>query len=170
MNAHLTLVAVMAGALLSGCATGKNEPVLNTVGPSPDQPSVANSTNGTLMVYSAYDVNADFAGRDRRSPVYSDYKIFTTDGKMLQQVHNNTGTILQDPLAVELSPGKYRVVAHVNGYARYLAVPVVIASRQTTILHLEGDGFWPDKAAFNQTNAVRLPDGRIIGWKAVPNL
>lgn len=119
-----------------------------------------------LVVYSAYDVNADFAGRDRRSPVYSNYKIFTADGQMLQKVHNNSGTILQDPVAVELSPGKYHVLAHANGYVRYLSVPVVIASGQTTVLHLEGDGFWPDQAAFNQTNAVRLPDGRIIGWRS----
>jgi hypothetical protein len=170
MKAYFTLIVIMAVALLSGCATRKNEPVLDTVGPASDQPLAANSTNGTLVVYSAYDVNADFAGRDRRSPVYSDYKIFTTDGQMLQKVHNNTGTILQDPVAVELSPGKYHVVAHANGYVRYVAVQVVIASRKATILHLEGDGFWPDQAAFNQTNAVRLPDGRIIGWKAVPNL
>jgi hypothetical protein len=170
MKTHFTLIVIMAGALLSGCAIGKNEPVLDTVGPSPNQPSVANSTNGTLVVYSAYDVNADFAGRDRRSPVYSDYKIFTTDGQMLQKVHNNSGTFLQDPVAVELSPGEYLVAAHANGYVRYVSVPIVIASRQTTVLHLEGDGFWPDQAAFNQTNAVRLPDGRIIGWKAAPNL
>jgi hypothetical protein len=166
MKTYFIVIAIMAVVFLSGCVTGKNEPVLDTVGPAPNQPLAANSTNGTLVVYSAYEVNADFAARDRRSPIYSNYKIYTTDGRMLQQVHNNSGTILQDPVAVELSPGKYHVVAHANGYVKYLTVPVVIVSRQTTVLHLEGDGFWPDKAAFNQTNAVRLPDGRIIGWKA----
>jgi hypothetical protein len=170
MKTYFTLTLIFAGALLSGCATGENKPALDTVGPSPNQPSATSSTNGTLVVYSAYEVNADFAARDRRSPIYSDYNILAADGKLLKKVHNNSGTILQCPVAVELSPGKYHVVAHANGYAGYLAVPVVIASLQTTILHLEGDGFWPDKAAFNQTNAVRLPDGRIIGWKAVPDL
>ena len=170
MKAFFTLMLILAIAVLSGCATGKNGLALDPVGPSPDQPATVNSTNGTLLVYSAYDVNADFAGRDRRSPEYSDYKILTTDGNLLQKVHNNSGTILQDPVAVELSPGKYHVVAHVNGYVRYVAVQVVIASRQTTVLHLEGGGFWPDESAFNQTNAVRLPDGVVIGWKAVPNL
>jgi hypothetical protein len=170
MKTYFAVVAIIAGAFLSGCTTDKNEPVLDTVGPSPDQPLAANSTSGTLVVYSAYEVNADFAARDHRSPIYSDYNILAADGKLLKKVHNNSGTILQCPVAVELSPGKYHVVAHANGYAGYLAVPVVIASLQTTILHLEGDGFWPDKAAFNQTNAVRLPDGRIIGWKAVPDL
>jgi hypothetical protein len=165
MKTSFALMLILATAFLSGCATGKNGLVLDPVGPAPNQPTTAHSTNGTLVVYSAYDVNADFAGRDRRSPVYSDYKIFTTDGQMLQKVHNNSGTILQDPVAVELSPGKYRIVAHANGYVRYVAVPVVIASRQTTILHLEGDGFWPNESVFNQTNAVRLPDGQIIGWR-----
>ena len=169
MKTVLILMSAVAGALLSGCVTGKNSLVLDTVGPAPTQPRTANSINGTLVVYSAYDINADFAGRDRRSPEYSDYKIFTADGKMLEKVHNNSGTILQDPLAVELPPGKYRVVAHSNGYG-YVTVPIVIASRQSTIVHLEGDGFWPDESAFNKTNAVRLPDGVIVGWKAAPEV
>jgi hypothetical protein len=52
---------LVATSFLSGCATGKDGPSLETVGPSTDQPLVANSTNGTLVVYSAYEVNADFA-------------------------------------------------------------------------------------------------------------
>jgi hypothetical protein len=52
----------------------------------------------------------------------------------------------------------------------YVDVPKVIAAGQTTILHLEGGGFWPDESAFNKTNAVRLPDGLVIGWKAATNL
>jgi hypothetical protein len=46
----------------------------------------------------------------------------------------------------------------------------VITPRQYTVVHLEGDGFWPDESVFNKTNAVRLPDGVIIGWKAAPEL
>jgi hypothetical protein len=167
MKIVFTLMSAVAGALLSGCVTEKNTLVLNTVGPGPTQAWVVNSTNGMLTVYSAYDSNADFAGRDRRSPEYSNYKIFTADGKIVEKVHNNSGTILQDPLAVELPPGKYRVVAHSNGYG-YVTVPIVITSRQCTVVHLEGDGFWPDESVFNKTNAVRLPDGVIVGWKAAP--
>ena len=128
------------------------------------------STNGTLVVYSAFKRNADFGSRDPNSPEYSDYKIFTTDGKLLKKVHNNSGTILQDAVPVELSTGKYHVMAHANGYGRYVVVPIVIAAGQTTILHLEGGGFWPNESVFNQTNAVRLPDGVVIGWKAATNL
>ncbi|HEY1717050.1 MAG TPA: hypothetical protein VGH42_02000 [Verrucomicrobiae bacterium] len=159
---------IVAGSFLSGCATGKNGTVLDTVGPSLPQPA-AISTNGTLVVYSAYEVNADFNARDPNRPEYSDYRIFTTDEKLLQRVRNNSGTILQDPLSVQLPPGKYNVIARANGYG-YLTIPVIIAARQNTILHLEGGGSWPHEPASNQTNAVRLPDGQVIGWKVATNL
>jgi hypothetical protein len=169
MKAFFTLIVIAAGTLLSGCATGKNGLALDTVGPPLPQPTAASSTNGTLLVYSAYEVNADFNARDPNRPEYSDYKILTSDGKLLQRVHNNSGTILQDAVTVELSPGKYNVIARANGYG-YVTVPVMIVTQQNTILHLEGGGFWPDESTFNQTNAVRLPDGQIIGWKVATNL
>jgi hypothetical protein len=135
------------------------------VGPVPAQTAAVNPHDGTLMVYSAYDVNADFNSRDPYRPEYSDYKIYTANGNLLQRVHNDSGTILQDPASVRLPAGKYRVVARANGYG-YVTVPVLIEAQQTTLLHLEGDSAWPDKSEFNQTNAVRLPDGRIVGWRA----
>jgi hypothetical protein len=170
MKTYFTSTAILAVALLSGCATGKNGLVLDTVGP-PFQPAASNSTltNGTLVVYSAFRRNADFNALDPNRPEYSDYKIFDTDGKLLQRVHNNSGTILQDAVPVELSPGKYNVVARANGYG-YVTIPVMIVAQQDTILHLEGGGFWPNESAFNQTNAVRLPDGQIVGWKAAASL
>jgi hypothetical protein len=170
MKTSFALMLILATAFLSGCATGKNGLVLDPAGPAPNQPTTAHSTNGTLVVYSAFKRNADFSSRDPNSPEYSDYKIFTTDGKLLQKVHNNDGTILQGPVSVELSLGKYNVMIHANGYGRYVVAPIVIAAGQTTILHLEGGGFWPDESAFNKTNAVRLPDGLVIGWKVAPDL
>lgn len=169
MKISLTLLAIAVGALLSGCATGKNGLALDTVGPPLPQPMAAISTNGTLVVYSANEVNADFNARDPNRPEYSDYKILTTDGKLLQRVHNNSGTILQDVVPVQLPPGKYNVIARANGYG-YLTIPVIISAQQITMLHLEGGGSWPDESVFNQTNAVRLPDGQIIGWKIATSL
>jgi hypothetical protein len=169
MKAFFALMLILAIAVLSGCATGKNGFALDPVGPSPNQPAADNATNGTLVVYSAYEVNADFNARDPNSPEYSDYNILTADDRLLQKVHNNSGTILQEAVPVGLSPGKYHIVAHSNGYG-YLVVPVIIAAGQTTTLHLEGDGFWPNESAFNRINAVRLPDGVVIGWKAATNL
>jgi hypothetical protein len=169
MKTFLTFNIIAAGVLLVSCATGNSGITLDTVGPVPTQSAAISSTNGTLVVYSAYEVNADYNSRDPYRPEYSDYKIFTTDGKLLQKVHNNSGTILQDPMSVELQPGKYRVIARVNGYG-YVTVPIIIAPQQNTILHLEGGGFWPNESVFNQYNAVCLPDGQVIGWKAATNL
>ncbi|HVU27995.1 MAG TPA: hypothetical protein VHG71_09700 [Verrucomicrobiae bacterium] len=164
MKKFIFSTSIVAAFVLSGCMTAKNVTVLDTVGPVRKELTAKNSTNGTLIVYSAYEVNADFNARDPNRPEYSDYKILTAGGKLLQKVHNNTGTILADPLPVPLTPGKYIVVVRANGYGR-LTIPVVIEARRSTVLHLEGGGSWPDESVFNQTNAVRLDDGQIIGWK-----
>jgi hypothetical protein len=164
MKIFLTSNIVAAGVLLAGCATGKSGMTLDAVGPVPSQPAAVSSTNGTLVVYSAYEVNADFNSRDPYRPEYSDYRIFTTGGKLLQRVHNNSGTVLQDPVSVGLPPGQYRVSARANGYG-YVTVPVIIEPEQSTILHLEGDVSWLNEAGFNPANAVRLPGGQIVGWR-----
>jgi hypothetical protein len=169
MKTFFTLILIMAGALLSDCATGRNELALDTVGSPLCQPTAANSTNGTLVVYSAYEVNADFNARDPNRLEYSDYNIFNADGKLLQRVHNNSGTILQNTVSVELPPGKCCVSARANGYG-HVTVPIIIESQQTATLHLEGGGSWPNESASNQTNAERLPDGQFIGWEASSDL
>ena len=163
-----TFVVTTAVALLSGCST-RNGLASDTIGSALHQPTAETSTDGILIVYSAYEANADFGSRNPDLPEYSDYKILTADGKLLQGVRNNSGTIFQDPVSVELPPGKYQVITRANGYGS-VTVPVMIETRQSTVLHLEGGGFSSGESAFNQTNAVRLPDGRIIGWKAAANL
>jgi hypothetical protein len=136
--------------------------LLDTVGPVPGQPAAVGSTDGTLMVYSTNEVGADFNSSDPYRQEYSDYRILATDGKLLQRVHNNSGTIFQDPVPVELPAGKYCVIARANGYG-YVTIPVIIEARRSTILHLEGGAPWPGGTAFDQSNTVRLPDGRIVG-------
>jgi hypothetical protein len=164
MKTFFILAVVTAGAILSGCTTDHKNLALDRVGPSMVQSRPAGSTNGILLVYSAYGVNASFSARDPYRPRYSDYTILSADGGLLQQVHNNSGAILQDAVPVELPPGQYNVRARANGYG-FVTVPVTIGARQTTVLHLEGGSSWPDESVFNQTNAVRLPNGQIIGWR-----
>ena len=165
MKSAFLVCFLAAGVLFSGCALSRSGLVLNPVGPTPIQSAKARSATGTLVVYSAYEVNADFNSRDPYRPEYSDYRIFNTDGKLLQRVHNNSGTMLQDPVSVELPAGKYRVIARANGYG-FVTVPVLIAPNQFTTLHLQGGGSWPEQSAFRQTNAVWLPDGWVIGRHA----
>jgi hypothetical protein len=164
MRNFFPLLAGLSIIFLSGCASG-NKLVLGTVGPQLSQPAAINTTNGTLVVYSAYEAGAEFNSRNESGQSHSNYKILTSDGRLLQKVHNDTGTMLQNPAAVQLAPGKYTVVAKANGYG-YATIPVIIAPQQSTILHLEGGGAWPDEAAFNPTNGVRLPDGLVVGWKS----
>ena len=151
--------------LLTGCATSHNGTVLDSVGPDPASNVNPAASNGTLLVYSAYEVNADFNSRDAHRPEYSDYRILTGDGRVQQVVHNNTETILQRPNQVALPAGNYRVVAKANGYG-VLTIPITIKAGETTFVHLQGGVAWPDHPAFDQSNAVRLPDGEVVGWKS----
>lgn len=172
MRALFHLILISAAILLAGCAIStRSNLVLDTVGPPMSQPTMSSSPSatGSLLVFSAFRSNADFNARDPYRQEYSDYEIFTADGKRLQRVHNNSGTILQEAVSVTLPVGKYQVMARANGFG-FVIVPVIIVAHQSTILHLEGGGFWPAESVFNQTNAVRLPNGLIIGWKAQPNL
>lgn len=157
------LALLMTGAFLAGCASPNNGSVLNTVGPAPSSAGNDNSTTGTLVVYSAYEVNADFNSRDPNRPEYSDYRIYTNDGKLLERVHNNSDTIFQDPRRVALPAGSYCVVASANGFG-HVTIPVTITTRKTTMVRLEGN--WSASYQFNDTNAVRLPDGQVVGYRS----
>jgi hypothetical protein len=48
-----------------------------------------------------------------------------------------------------------------------VTVPVVIRAGQTTVVRLD-ESSWPDREAMIQAGAVRLPDGRVVGWRATP--
>jgi hypothetical protein len=164
MKTIISMLLVTAGALLSGCASSKDGLPLGTVGPAPLPVLNANSTTGTLVVYSAYEVNADFNSRDVDRPEYSDYRIYSADGKLLQKVHNDSGTIFQDPRRVALPVGNYQVVAQANIGFGHVTIPVSVEANRTTMLRLSGN--WSGGYQFNQTNAVRLPDGQIVGYRA----
>ncbi|HEX7655199.1 MAG TPA: hypothetical protein VF607_16945, partial [Verrucomicrobiae bacterium] len=97
-------------AALAGCATDTQHLTLAPVGPDHPTTTAPVTTHGTLVVYSAYEANADFNARDPYRPEYSDYTIYTPDGKVWQRVHNNDGSILQGAVAVALPAGKYSVV------------------------------------------------------------
>ena len=160
------ICALAFGALTAGCVSEGKDLVLDPVGPQPAMPVAAmDRQTGTLVVYSAYAAGPNFNGRQPDFPVYSDYKILSRDGSFLRSVHNDSGTIQQEAMPVALAPGAYRVVANANGYGR-VTVPVIIKTHQMTVLHLEGGVSWPGESGCNQTNAVHLPDGEVVGWRA----
>src|SRR6185437_2247826 len=131
------LIAV--ALVVSGCAS--QPPVaLAPVGPAPMTSAQTDSGNGALMVYSPLvavaNLDAEISGEPSDDWEYSGYKILSPDGKRLKSVANNVGTVQLHPQTIELPAGKYVVVAQADGGIR-VTVPVVIASHQTTVLHLD---------------------------------
>ena len=156
-------VFAIISIVLGGCASTKPL-VLDPIGPAPHSDS-SNGTQGSLVVFSAFDPTADL----NRTPYrhrFTDYQIFSADAEhLVQVVPNNRETLVNTPPAVELAAGSYRVVARANGYGT-VTVPVVIRSAQTTIVHLEGSVWWPRSSPIFESNPVRLPKGEIAGWRA----
>jgi hypothetical protein len=165
-----SLMSLAAAAVLfAGCASTTHSPlVLDPVGPPSAQPA-APAGQGLLVVFSAFDVHADFEAANPYQRHYTNYKILSPDGQLVRAVHNDSGNLSDSPADVKLPSGTYRVIAQSNGYGE-VTVPVVIAPDQVTVVHLEGGAnSWPDKAALRDSNPVKLPDGRIVGWRAAQN-
>jgi hypothetical protein len=138
--------------------------VLDPVGP-PTPHSSAVGSEAALVVFTAYDVTADFNSNPYRRR-YSDYQILSADGqRLVRAVRNDKGILAQGPVKVVLPAGAYRVAARANGYGRVI-VPVELAAGQVTTVHLEGSPWWPDPKAMANSNPVRLPRGEIAGWRA----
>src|SRR5664279_596404 len=109
MNLHLATGFLAAAALVSSCASHGPALVLDPVGPAPFPSAVARST-GTLKVFSAFEQGADFNSQLYRRH-YTDYRILSAEGKRLQTVRNDSGTVVEAPKRVQLPVGTYRVVA-----------------------------------------------------------
>jgi hypothetical protein len=117
---------------LAGCAAAPaviHEPV------RPQRPAlVRRRTDGDLVVYSAPRVSGYAQGE---YPAYTNYTIYTQDGKLLSRIDNSTGSFKGYPARVTLQPGEYRVKALEAG-AGYAIVPVVIEAGETTVVSLDG--------------------------------
>jgi hypothetical protein len=163
MKLLIAASVLVAAALLGGCVSQQHRLVLDPIGP-PIPQSAGPSSAGTLMVFSAFDPHAHFNDLPYLRH-YTDYKITSEDGKFVQTVHNDSGTILEEPKRVELPAGAYAVVARANGYG-VVTVPVIIRANQVTTVHLEGSPSWQNRSEISRSNPVRLPDGEIAGWRA----
>ena len=128
-----TAIVVLAAALAAhGC---ESRPVVSgRISPSPVSPSPT-QPNGKLIVFSAYDVHAHFNDLPYRR-FYSDYRIYSEEGKFLESVHNQSDTPLDGPREVGLPPGNYQVRARANGYGT-VSVPVKIEAHRATRIHLD---------------------------------
>lgn len=165
MKVCFFLTASLTVGLLAGCAAQRHPLVLAPVGPAIPA-HASDSHTGSLKVYSAYDAAAHFYSRTFDGEQYSDYRIVYPDGQLVQRVHNNTDTMIEEPATVSLPPGKYNVVARANGYGK-VTVPVVIEEHRETVVHLEGGDSWNSTDRPNKQVAVCLPDGSPVGYRAV---
>jgi hypothetical protein len=163
MKSVLGSTLLTTAMLVVGCAAGRHELVIEPVGPAPTTTAVAGAT-GTLKVFSALDAAAHFNDLPYQLH-YSDYQILGADGSVLRMVRNHRAGALDGPAIVSLPAGSYRVVARANGYGT-VTVPVVISTDQTTTVHLDGGSAWPSASKLAPRDAVRLPDGQLVGWRA----
>ena len=163
MKSHRTAAILAGTTLISGCAFHDQPVVVDSVGPPTLQPANG-GPKGVLMVYSAYDPEVEFSDIPLLRQ-YTDYKIFSEEGNLLQSVRNNDGAVVENPERVELPTGRYRIMSRAKGY-KNVTVPVVILADQLTEVHLEGGTSWQENATLLQSNPVRLPNGEIVGWRA----
>jgi hypothetical protein len=163
MKPCVAISMLVAFVSVSGCMSHGPRLVLDPVGPPP-VPSAAAGPTGTLKVYSAFEQGADFCSQLYRRH-YTDYTILSAEGKRLESVRNDRGTLPAAPTPVELPVGTYSVVARANGYGG-VTVPVVIRPGQMTTVHLEGSPSWPNRSQLASSNPVLLPGGEIAGWRA----
>ena len=166
MKLYSTANLLVATALVGECVSQQRGMVLDPIGP-PGLQSPGAGSNGTLVVFSAFDAHADFNDLPCLRH-YADYKVTCQDGKLMQTVHNDSGTLSERPRRVQLPVGAYCVVAQANGYG-VVTVPVIIRAGQVTTVHLEGSPSWQNRSQLGQSNPVRLPDGEIAGWRASPD-
>ena len=134
MKPYTAIIILAAAFCAHGCASRQDPLVLDHASPSPGSTSPL-QPHGTLIVFSAYDVHAHFNDLPYRR-FYSDYRIYSEDGKFLESVHNQSESPLDGPREVGLPPGNYRVRARANGYGT-VTVPVKIEAHRTTRVHFD---------------------------------
>ena len=163
MNALIKLAPLAAlAAAICGCASNEKPIVLAPVGPRPARAESGKPT-GALMVFTALVQTGHLTDMPYHR-YHSDYDVVSADGKFSTRIHNDTGSVVEGPVTVNLPPGRYQVKARANGYGT-VTVPVVIASGQVTTIHLDSDARGAETPS-QTADAVRLPDGQIVGWQA----
>jgi hypothetical protein len=152
---HFTCMMLLTA--LSGCAT--HPIVLETpVGPATPVPE---RREGRLIVYSA-----TFAPTMEQSeyPRHTSYTIATQNDKVIERVTNAAGSFLSQPATVALPSGEYHVRAQYDR-GGFVVVPVVIEAGRTTVVDLDGEAL--SQHLDTNSDKVRLPDGHVVGWRAI---
>src|SRR5690349_9177397 len=144
---------------LAACAPEPKQSVLQPVGPGPQ--TAANPENdGFLVVYSAWSNFVDQGSTGH----HSRYWVTPDDSRTTKEVINHVDRFDEGPIRLPLPPGSYHVRARSAHFGR-VNVAVMIQRRQTTFVYLDGAPH-PEAPSAQQRDAVKLPDGEIVGWSA----
>jgi hypothetical protein len=162
MNTPLCLLGLIP--LLVSCAS---QPItLGPVGPSPLAGSSSSPGIGHLEVFSGLVEQSDDQNQGSTDPIWyqhSDYKVYDTGGKLVQQVDNTVGHYSTSPRLVSLPAGSYTVRAQASGGVS-VNIPVIIERDRTTKVHL--DEKWRLSPTTPKTEVVCAPAGYPVGWRA----
>jgi hypothetical protein len=155
---------VLAGGMstLGACASTTPLQLHDAVGPAHLHVQADPAPQGHLMVYSVSYVGSEDADIERL--VHSSYEIYAPDGQLVRSVDNQSGLYGSEPTLESLPPGRYQVTADAYRVGR-VSVPVVVELNRTTVVDLNED-LWSDRTVAD--NAVRLPNGAVIGSRADP--
>jgi len=162
----------------AGCVTDTRATRLEQVGPDPAL-TAQQSGPGSLQVYSArervpIDINAEEFfwnndyGRNEflHRLAHTGYVLYAPDGRLIQRVRNWTDMNDPVPATLKLPPGIYQVAATAEEYDDVtlpVMIPVRIESGLTTTVRLDGGSAGALKKS---VEVVRLPNGRIVGWRS----
>lgn len=153
----LGIVGAVCVAGLASCSFHPQQTVLPPVGPSPPAAS-SPEQNGYLLVYSAWSNFVDQGSTGH----HSRYTIKSNDGKTSREVINHFDRFDEGPIRLSLAPGAYHIRARSARFGK-VTVPVVIRPHQTTYVYLDGRTH-KQAPAPEEADAVRLPDGEVVGW------
>jgi hypothetical protein len=162
MVAHLrSLMAVGVTSLAAACAIQQPVVLHSPVGPAP-MVQAQSTSKGFLTVYTAMKTYPE--DEETYYTVHTDYGIYDTSGHRVMSVRNAATYHDPTPKTVTLPEGTYTIQGWTDGY-QLLKVPVVIKAGRATIVNMEAAGNNRFPGA-KDSDIVRAPDGRIIGWSA----
>ncbi len=154
-----------ASLVFVSCQTDRHL-VLEAVGPPSRTPMSRLDLAGIgfLKVYSATETRE--VGKAFNYYPHTPYLIYHTNGMVYRWVANSASFTDESPALVRLPAGVYTVRAQDDNFGR-VYVPVVIQGGETTVIYLEIRALpRNERLSVEMTNAVRLPDGRLAGWRA----
>jgi len=146
---------------MASCSNSPAGVYLPTVGPEP--PSSPDSQKGVLIVYSELE---------RVTPPFDEFELRRSAFDVISETRNDVQHIANnqesdEPVRLYLAPGRYVVAASTRKFG-VVKVPVIIATDNSTLVHLDGSKL-ANAEQHSGEQIVRLPNGAAVGWAASSN-